>query len=540
MPALPGSKPFNASLVGWTCESSDALFSGSSGGVIQFDDGTIWTYQSTSPAGGDQENAFTWDAPDGFKEYWLHIFERKPNSEVWECLTPDLWGSPDYDTPPNHTKWPTIDNWPSSGWLNFANVDNKGQLEVANVGFWHNQLWDHVIDPRDPDTVWFFSSNSEQEIGPIKVSRSERSWERFLTSSTSTQKWQDRQTNTVVYGPYFYFMRYDNAAVEMVLCRAEISDPNNVIDVHGFDASTGWRTNQITTELVFPDYLQNQYLMPARYGLGVDGDYIYLTDYGFIGDSRSTGGFTSASREYRMEFSRLMRFKIGDYQLELLYWHTSKQGFVGVGTDESGNSGTLFAATIGVYTEPVDRINADNDNWLPAIGMGFKPSDGVVYPVIKGGWLYWMDESLENVADVYGMICRMNIAEAIAGAPVKHNPLDPGFEIIAGGTKPWESWQGHFGHEGTFLRSRLGPEPILPWVDNFQVLNDGSLLVQTFNVVPYYTDTNNNWAIIGLVKLSKSEVTTKVTLTFTGDELKGYPYVRQVPVTRNTIEVELS
>jgi len=193
MPSLPGSKLWESALMGYVITSSQRT-SFDTGGVIEFDDGTLWSYESGSP-----------DGPRDYPEFWIHIAERKPGSDAWVRLVPDKWGEPSIDTPPNYPKWPNA-NFTDSEWRSPGTTDFSGPLNVGHIGRDGEDDWQHV---QDGDDVWFYPRTGGSRLGPVKVNRHTRIWQRYLTSSDSADTWGSIASNVVIVGPYMYFLAHE-------------------------------------------------------------------------------------------------------------------------------------------------------------------------------------------------------------------------------------------------------------------------------------------------------------------------------------------
>jgi hypothetical protein len=542
--ALPGSKLWQASLVGYTQVSDWDL---NNGGVVVFDDGTIWSYESESPANGDQPMWY-------FPSDWFTISELKPGSEVWERLMPDTWGHPAYDPPPGFPKWPY--SWNDGDWLNPALTDFSGQLNTSRLGS-QSSDYCHV---QDGDDVWFYNRFGggayPYQLGPIKVNKNTRAWERFITDEFSDEVWADMRSNLVISDGYFWFLAaragyWDGptwipAPDGMKLVRIPLSDPNVFENMHEWDDPIGWSTGQITSNLTLPDFIDNQYMPDQNgYSIAIDDGYLYFftpTNSQII-DSRNTGvsyNGDSSMQNYNLRYSMLRRFRIGDYDLETIIWHTSPQGFVGYGGTEYG---TYFDATVGITSQPdlTAAWSGSGAGSYPAIGMGMDCT-GQHDMIIRDGWLYWLDWSGHNFG-VYGeptMICRFQLSK-YSGTMIQHDVMNPAFEIVSNGTVPDEGNAGHWGNGGTFIWQRGGAQPIMPKMDQTLTFDDdGNILYKAMAFPPYYPE-HDGYGMRCIWKLKPGvAITTNVTVTFKSRELKGYSQAREIPVTRGITEVELS
>jgi hypothetical protein len=238
-----------------------------------------------------------------------------------------------------------------------------------------------------------------------------------------------------------------------------------------------------------------------------------------------------------MRYSMLRRFRIGDYTLETLIWHTSPQGWVGYGA--ASGYGTQGDYTIGITSQPDLSDTRFND--FEAVGMGMKNS-GEHDMQIHDGWLYWHDWSGRNfgVFGEAGMMCRVQLSKLTPGTPIQHDVMNPIFEIVTNGTVPWEGNAGHWGRGGTRIWRRDGAQPIMGHSDNtWSFDEEGNLLYKAMVFPDYYSDAFG-YGLRGVWKLTNVEQVTEVTVLFVGDELKGYSNVRQVPARSGIIEVELS
>jgi hypothetical protein len=140
------------------------------------------------------------------------------------------------------------------------------------------------------------------------------------------------------------------------------------------------------------------------------------------------------------------------------------------------------------------------------------------------------------------MLCRVQLSKLTPGTPIQHDPLNPIFEIVTNGTVPWEGNAGHWGNSGTWIWRRDGSQPIMAHADNtFSFDEDGNILFKAM-AFPFgqYTDAYG-YGLRGIWKLTDpTNSVVEVTVAFVGDELQGYGNIRQVPMTRDVIEVELA
>jgi len=533
-PSLPGSKMWNASLVSFV-QVTDWDYD--SGGVILFDDGTMWSYESESPAAGDT---------DGYVWQGFCISERKVDSDVWERLTPDLWGFPWMANPPGYPNWPSygMGGYGTEVWEGY---DREGPLNVATIGS-DTSNWVHIQYPDDPDNILFYSNFDTYWTGPLTVNRHTRRWKTNLRSLAALEIWQNISSYIVTDGTYFYFTiwtGHPNNYASFVRC--PIGDLNAVEIVHTWDEYYDHFTNVDTSNITLPDYIDTQAMSPSV-SLAIDGDQIYFftRPEGFIEDVRTTaqGSGVPSQRNHNIKFQQLRRFKIGEYKLETLMWHSSPQGWVGYG---GRNYGTLDDATISCPTQP--DLSITRSNYYPAIGMGMQASNEHVM-VINDGWLYWLDWSGARWGyynDTYGtgeMVCRIDLAKLDPSEPIHHDVMNPAFEILTNGSAPWEGSTDHIGwYQGTWIYHRTGAQPLLPRADNvpFTFDSDGTLLYKGMCHPMYYSSDGGGYGTRAIYRLTPNiKSVTDVVVTFTGDELKGYTNARQVPVTRDVMEVELS
>jgi len=528
-PSLPGSKMWNASLLSYV-QITDWDFN--NGGVIVFDDGTLWSYDSESPAAGDLYG-FTWIG--------LTITERKPDSDVWERLTPDVWGIPYYANPPGYPNWPSSYTQSGDVW----DGDHEGPLNVATIG--SNTGWGHIQYPDDSDNVLFYPPDGDWH-GPITVNRHTRRWKTHVRSQAAFDDWYDMGSNVVTDGVYFYWVVWRYGVDGLSFARCPIGDLDATEIVHVWENPLyWWHVN--TSNITLPDFMDNQYMYRQSIPIAIDGDWIYyFTPYNaFLSDPRTTpdtSGQQSSDVNHDMHYIALRRFKIGEYKLETLLWHSSPQGWVGHGGTDWGTFGD---ATIGITSRP-DQSKARYD-YYPAIGMGLKASNWHAME-IHNGWLYWLDISNEEVVYnmTYGsghMLCRIDLAKLDSSEPIHHDVMNPAFEILTNGSVPWEGGYvtGHYGRDGHFFEGRTGAQPLLGFADFVPMAwdNDDNLLYKCMVHPPYYSSNKYGYGTRAIYKLAPNiKSVTDVVVTFTGDELKGYTNARQVPVTRDVMEVELS
>ncbi len=530
-PSLPGSKMWNASLLSYV-QVTDWDFN--NGGVIIFDDGTLWSYDAESPAAGELDG-YTWN---GFC-----ITERKVGSDVWERLTPDTWGIPWIANPPDYPNWPSSYTQSGDVW----DGDHEGPLNVATIGT--GTGWGHIQYPDDSDNVLFYSVDGDW-VGPVTVNRHTRRWKTNMRSEAAADLWDSIGSNVVTDGVYFYFAVWPSYPVEgLQFARCPIGDLEAVELVHEWANPQSWWRDIDTSNITLPDYIDNQYMYKQPIPIAIDGDWIYFfTPYNVqLLDVRTTPsayGASESDRNHDMKYQALRRFKIGEYRLETLLWHSSPQGWVGYG---GAGRGTFDDHTLGITTKE-DRT-AFRYNYYPAIGMGMKASNWHAME-IHNGWLYWLDLSNERVTwnMTYGcghMICRIDLAKLDPSEPIHHDVMNPAFEILTNGTVPWEGgWTtGHYGSGGHYLEGRTGAQPLMPFGDfvPFTFDNDGNMLYKGMVHPPYYSSDTYGYGTRVIYKLTPNvKSMTDVVVTFTGDELKGYTNARQVPVTRDVMEVELS
>ncbi len=536
-PSLPGSKMWNVSLISYV-QVTDWNYD--SGGVVLFDDGTMWSYESESPAAGDQ---------DGFVWWGFAITERKVGSDVWERLTPDLWGLPWTANPPGYPNWP--DGYYGGGSRVWDGYDREGPLNVATIGISGETEWVHIQYPDDPDNVLFYGQYGSDFTGPITVNRHTRRWKTHLRSQSALDIWSRQASNIVTDGVYFYFIhRYQTSTDGMGLVRCPIGDLNDVSIVHQWpNPDPFWWSGINTSNITLPDFIDHQNIGRSNVSLAIDGDQIYFFTQlnNLLRDARSTEPWTigdRSERNHNIYYQSLRRFKIGEYNLETLLWHSTPQGWVGYG---GGNFGTLLDHTLGVTTQ--DDLTKTRTNIYPAVGMGLKSSNEHVIE-IHNGWLYWIDRSGEEwrgYNDTYGsgmMICRIDLTKFDPSEPIHHDVMDPAFEILSNGTAPWEGGASHIGwYQGTWLYARTGAQPLLPMADNVAMTfdSDGNIFYKGMTHPPYYSSDWYGYGTRVIYKLTPNvKSVTDVIVTFSGDELKGYTNARQVPVTRDVIEVELT
>lgn len=590
---LPGSNLWHSSLMGWT-QSTDLPDGQANGGVILFKDGTLWSYEGVSPAGGDAlvQQGQTVSTGD-----WFTISEKKPDSDVWERLMPDTWGSAWNDQPPSFPGWPS--NLQADP-RNPALSDFTGPLDIARLDGLDTHDFVHILDPDDDDDefVYFHSRFGYSFMGTvIKVNRHERTWERFEFDAwrddssfipfdeSDRAVWLYNRCNVVIGDGYFWFFTIQehvatfgagdfqpggSSGVSNTFVRVPLADPSRFDVMHVFwdgedlggYADGAWRGNFATTggmittnsENELPDLLDNSYVYgygSDSYVIAYDDGWIYIFQQTLLWDSRTTfGNFNGGPSEknYNVWTSHLRRFKIGEYKMELLLWHASPKGYVGIGGKEYG---THRNATIGVTNQPDGTASYRND--YPAIGMGLMPSAEHTM-TIRDGWLYWIDESANNTfsrQESQGfrggmeMICRLDLAKVSGSEPIQHDVMNPIFEIISNGANPDEGNWGHWGNGGTRIWLRGGFTPIMPVIDHGALAfdEDGNILYKGLAFPNWYTNEEGQepFGIKGIWKLKASiNEITNVTVKFSGNELKGYSPVREIPVTRGLTEVELS
>ena len=533
--AVPGINSWNASLVGYI-QKTDWDFD--NGGVILFSDGTIWSYEGESPAGGDQLS-------NEFPFVGFCISERKPGSDVWERLTPDVWGTPWEANPPGYPKWPSefITN---AEQLDPLLSDFSGPLDVAAIGE-ATSGWVHV---QDGDDVWFYPRfGGGERLGIVKVDRITRRWDRYVTTVALENIWVQIQSNVEIYNGYFWFLSRPELATNVRgarLIRVPLEDPGTFDIMHEWSYPDsfwdGRTTTIITSNLSFPDYIDNQYMgADIELGLVIDDGYAYVIEEGVLYDTRTTPSnrFSAGSGDvnYDMSYSYLRRFRIGDYELETLYWHTTPQGWVGYDDND-----TWYDRTLGITSQPDGSRTGDND--YNAVGMGFY-SEGQHGTYIRDGWIYWIDWGGRNFGafGAYGMICRLQLSKLTPGTPIQHAISNPLFEIIANGTLPEEGNVGHWNFgAGTFIWMRGGADALLPHMDSsFSFDDEGNIWYKGMAFPPYNVEEYPGYGTRCIYKLTPNDTSvTDVTVTFVGDELKGYSNVRQVPARSGVIEVELS
>ena len=553
MKSLPGSNLWSAQFVGNVQISDWDL---NNGGVILWDDGTIWSYEAESPAAGDQDKgAYPW--------YGFCITERKPDSPVWERLTPDSWALPINGQPPGYPNWPTFSN--SNDWMNDTLTDFEGPLSVAQIGSAGDAQtdWRHIVIPGNDDEVLFYSY---EKLGPILINRRTRTWKRFLNTSAARDTWYARMSNVVHYADALWFFAAISCGEGLSLVRVPMEDLSDYTVLHtwedpGVGTSSSWLWNHNTSNLDMASFLDNQYIRRLAMMFAIDkgnGDFYVFSPYrDTIVDPRSSTAdpflsfdwnvFPANSpdeRNYHKEYSRLQKFNVDDptYTLELLYWHCMNQEWVGKGA--TSGYGTVYDGTVGITSFPDGSRDSDL-NRQEAINMGFAPS-GEHCPEVRDGWLYWHDWS-GRYFGVYGdptMICRVQLSK-FAGEPLQHNGEQPIFEIITNGTVPWEGNAGHWGDgQGTYIWYRAGAQPIMPKQDQTMTFDDdGNLWFKGMYFPPYYNENSEygGYGTRGIWVLRQNQTSTTIaTLTFTGDELNGYSPVREVPSRSGEIEVELS
>ncbi len=532
MKSVPGYKPWHASFMGFTTQTD---WDHTNGGVILFDDGTIWSYDCEGPVNGE---GYSWNYPDG-----LSIVERKPAAGVWERLTPDVWGQVYEGQPPGYSEWPSPFTDGLSGRPNPWEADFSGPLAVAAIGNWDND-WRHIHD--GGDDVWFYSEDNDSQMGLVKVNRHTRTWERFITSRVALDIYDNKMSRISLWGEYFWFLgmpESDCGQPDGVnLYRADRSNPDNVVSVHEWPVLDISSTN--TWDLDVAAWLPTG-LRAMGHAMTIDDDgYMYVGTRSTRYDSRTVYASDATARNYSMDYSFMMRCNLaaGDYDFELLLWHDS-QGFVGYGQDGS-YYGTYNWATVGIDTEP-GAFNSERTE--EPRGMGFYPAHwhDVEY---RDGWLYWIDQS-GYYGGAYGtskLLCRMRIADYTS--PTKHDPLNPSFEVIGNGTVPWEGNAGHLVRYGDFNFWFDGASPVLPYPDNTMTFDSDGNIIWKCITFPGYQSAGGSpfqfwppeYPHRALIKLSPPEDDiVQVTMTFTGTSLTGYGNVREVKADNTEIILRL-
>lgn len=508
------------------------------GGVILFDDGVVWSYEAESPAFGDQgAQANEWP------QYGFGISEWKPSTNMWERLTPNAWASPTEDHPPGYPSWPTEDlvlaspNYPPGTW---TLADTTGPLNVAQIGA-GSRAWIHVQDPDNHDDVWLYCMDYDADLGPIKIDRHARTWTRYMTNYASEKLWDEIASNIAIWGEYMWFLTMPDvtcAGEAVALVRAEKSNPDNCVIVHTW-VEGHYQSYHDTSTLDLPSWFEEgNYLQRTTYSLAISDDgYAYLGCPTFnIFDSRTTGIDT-----YHMDVGILLGFKIGDYDLEVVYWN-SNQGWVGSGLN-------YYWGTAGIETLPGEF---DSRRYSEPNGMGFKPLNGGYTPVIRDGWYYWIDNS-GHWGGAYGTsryLCRMDLSKlrplSRLSEPIQHNPQDPLFEIIGNTTNPWEGNAGHLTRYGNFIFWRDGGTPILPHENLTLTFDDeGNIIYKCNTFPPYYSaggirELPPHQTTRALLKLGVPNLgVADVTVTFTGTSLTGYGNIREVPTSQPELIVKL-
>jgi len=536
MKSVPGTRPWQADLVGFTLPSD---WENDNGGVILFDDGTIWSYEAESPAAGDQSFYYPW--------FGFNIMERKPGSVAWERLTPDSWGLPYYGQPFGYTTWPAYSNRLTS-WTNLF----TGPLADARIG-WTATGYMHV---QEGNRVWLYNRFGEEPYGPILIDRDKRTWERFLVDQDATLLYEDISSNIVIDGQYMWFLAYPRFTCTgyngqgMRLIRVDKDNPGDMGAPHTIvhqwlDDKT--YTNLNTSNLSMPDFIDEaQQMRRAQYCIAIKDGYLYVTGdksngVGFpVTDSRTVSPDSFGNGvNHDMLYTGLWRTRIGEpYDLELLYWH-SNQGWVGRDVVGGGN-GSWYDGTIGITN--MEDGGFDSDRLTEPLRMGFIPNGQKELHIVDD-WLYWWDYS-GHFYGVYGtqqMICRMKLGDLTPGTPIQHNGADPIFEVITNGNVPWYGNAGHLVRYGPWIWWRAGSEPLMPHGDNTLTFDDEGNIWYKCMTFPPYMSPEDGYGTRTIIKLSEPVASTaNVTLKFDGDELKGYTAVRQIPKRSVSLEVELS
>jgi hypothetical protein len=554
--SLQGSKLWSSTLFSYVQTSDWDL---NNGGVILWKDGTIWSFESESPAGTGEI--------DGWPFFGFCISELRTGNEVWENLTPDLWGFPQNDHPPSYPNWPYFGN--RTTWLRDA--DMSGPLNVALFGY-SGTDWQHIMDPDDDDLVWFYTrfggdaTASNTGLGPISVRKSTRTWHRHLTdyttlgadgSTPASLLWDNIASNLQVKDGYFVFLAnpiyvgggdpYNSLGMRLVYSR--ISDPNDTFVKHQWDDPLTWDEGFNTNNVSVPDVFDNQYMVRSNYSIAIDGDRMYYTfgdgsfDYA-IKDSRTTstnGSWNNndpSERNHNMLYSKIGYIDLTDHTNHLLLYNNMPQEWVGYG---GANYGTLTDDTVGIYNR--DDFSATRSNDFEALGPGLRPQTEMP-AAIRDGWLYYFDWGGRNFG-VYGtayMLCRIDLSKLDPAEPQALNRENPQYEIIANGNVPFEGNAGHWGRSGTWIWQRNGANPLMPFPDSgLTFAEDGSIWYKGMAFPLYYRVAGYGIRGIWILQPARSAAANAtVTVSFQGDELKGYSSVREVPARARPIEVELT
>lgn len=539
-PEVPGNKPWHASLIARTVDTD---WDYNSGGVILWDDGTMWSYESESPAGSDQ---MEWDFPHWF----CGIVEKKPSSPVWERLTPDSWGLIQIlsDTP-DYPQWPRWDN--RTDYNNPSLVMTEGPLSYSAIGY-GNTGWCHV-KLNDEEVLFYGRYTGADELSAITVNRRTRRWKRHVGSVLTRDTWDNIRSNIVMVGDDLWFFTAPPVCGTPVmhLVRVPVSDLTEVNYMQSYEWPT-WLNVPNAKVIDLPTFLDNQYVHvnDAQIGYDPGRNRIYVAEPSFnkVRDSRTTA-FTSntpSARNYDIQFLRLRSLSLDDpeFGLTLDYYHHMPQEWIGYG--QTGNGyGTLYDDTLGMFD--MEDGSAVVDGYTDPIGIGFLPINREFN--IVDGWIYWFDYGgiggSFNHLGIGNYGCRMNLADIPPGGRRKHNPYDPIIEVITNGTVPWEgAWsRGHWNRGGgDFLVERAGSQPILGFPDQTTTFDsEGNIWYKGVALMDYQLLQKDpgGWATRSIWKLSPTRsLETVATVTFTGDELKGYASVRQVP--KGTYEIEVA
>ena len=515
----PGSKPWVQTTVGMT-QTAD-WEEGSAAGLLKFDDGTIWCWNSE----------MAHPAYD-YWGYWPVINELAPGSKAWEQITPDYWNDMD-----------TVNNLPIYGASGLL-IDGEQLLHdhwyVAHDGgdksFWVSA-----------GSVW----NVDADLVCFIVSKENRSWDMktiYIDSSSSWSQWIE--SLPFLYGGYLWFFTHSRTLegstyhFVTLLHRMDVESPYSEI------IAKTWDYMQPYTVGLYPDRSQfdinpvtgRMYWFDSEFP-DVDGDA------GVGVDDEGYAYWMIAANQYQREdydppvpaagAAGLWRMKLPDGEWELLYYWQQPKNWI------RGQSWS--------YNLPG---GGSNDRWhgpLP-IGIGFVPNWWGAKLGIRDGWLYFLNNTYPFAMLSFGWTgghtwCRIRLSD-LANGPVEHDPEDPIFEVLSmttGGEDSFynwddtEYWGGRYKSHGGY-GWRDGLNSIHAFVENLWYFDDDGSIVYLHHEYPnWYAQPNDYYPPYIMSRLSPPQnLPITFNLVFEGSELKGYGPVREVPAKTKIGTIELS
>jgi len=471
MNVLPGTSHWHGSMISMLQHADWEDWAGA--GVIEFDDGTIWTW--TTEAIHRVIYGVGWG---------LRIMEMSPG-QGWEVLTADNWED-----------WEEYTGWPSSG-------------KMINDSFVYSQNW--YLVPVGDKVFAFPQTGFHGQDYLVVFDKTDRTYVTYDNTTEQIFAQDPLASVPMLANKHIWWIQQKSGQLPEIR-RLATDNPTSSTQMYEFTQSGTPVVTDPSTGV--PYGLGETVLQNNAVTMTIDGDYVYILE-GFQGIWSGAAGNV---------FSAIRRMRLGDRngKMELLYYHLNP----------------VHCSFYNYSDTTVDHFNGPFPKWV-----GMVPMDGTMTS-IRDDWLYWWDQASyahyqRNIWSGGYTMNRIYLPDLLDNAPVKHNPASPSFEIILGGTGPydsWGKWQESYPYKVLY---REGSNPLVsyPEASSWVMDSSGSVLYVHKERLPYfYPDSLPTFV---LSRLSKG-IETKVTLSFEGNQLKGYGSARDIPMMEHEDIVELT